>query len=344
MLLAMVVFGVVGGLLAQRLFPARLPLQDGGQQLVTTVQQVTISPSKQRTAVAEQLGKSVVTIVQQTASTTKLLGLGTIVTNDGYIVTPQSVLGPARDSQGTSLAVIDSTGAVAAVQVIGTDAVYGLTYLKLSSGVGVPIELIADEALPGTSLVTISRSLTSGAQLVGSFELQEYVLPPNEVAGGNVAPAWQRLAHGQYSTDSLAGTPLATEDGKVAGLTLDAEHGLALRAGDLKESLDRVTLGRREADPLATAGVAVRYDFVQAATSGQAGTPKFTVVVTGVKPNSPAAVAGVRSQDVIVRVGTEAVSWQKNLMTALAAPLPLEVTLLRQGEERGAVLSPVTTP
>lgn len=347
LLLAMLIFGVIGGLLAQRLLPTPLPLPEDGQQLVTTVQQVTVSPSKQRTAVAQQLGKSVVTVIQQTAGAAKLLGLGTIVTNDGYIVTPESVLVPARGGEGTSFAVIDSSGAVAAVQVIGTDAVYGLTYLKLSSGVGVPIELVADEALPGTALVSVSRSLATGAPTVGSFELQEYVVPPQDPAatGGLVAVAWQRLARGQYSAASLTGAPLANEEGKVVGLTLNAEHGLALRAVDLKESLDRVTSGRRELDPLATIGIAVDYDFAKP-TGPPAGVPQFTVTVTAVTAASPAAVAGVRSQDVIVRVGMESVSWQKNLVGMLGASLPVELTLSRQGEERTVTVSskPEITP
>lgn len=324
MLLAVMIFalGLLGGVVGQELRRSPSPIANTPDQIVTTVQQVTVSPNTNRAGIVEASGRSMVLVTQVTGTVLRTVGAGVIVTNDGLIATPVEL-------SGAQLGVIDQTGSSVPVSVVGRDTVYGITYLRLTSGVAVPVELTATEVPVGSELTVISRSAETSQARIGHYQLEEYVLP----GAGRVA-AWQRLGQGTVNLDEiLSGEPLIDEEGRLAGLLLN-EAGLMLRGSDLKESLDRVIANRREFDPLALLGMTVTYEFTTVS-----GKQQFAAVVDSVTGASPTAVAGIRSGDIMVRIGAEPIVWAKNLTMQLPTALPVSLTTSRQGVERTVTLT-----
>ncbi|MBI3255482.1 MAG: serine protease, partial [Candidatus Andersenbacteria bacterium] len=318
--------GLIGGIVGAQLVGPRLPVTtDSPDQIVSTVEQVTVSPNKNRSQVLEQGKRSIVLIGQVKGDGISYTGTGVIVTNDGLIATTALV-------SGEQIVAVDEAGKTFPLAPQGSDPLYGLTYLRLPSPVAVPIELSGVTDMTGNDLLAVSRVPQTQALETHLFHAESYRLPPEN----NNFPGWQRLLKGTLPVaDILESAPVLDEEGKLAGLLFSPQAGFVLPASEIKISLDRLAAGKREFNPFAQAGFDIAYRFSEA-TAQQPG--QFTAVVTSVTPRSAAAIAGIKAGDTISKVGDTSLAWQTPLVSQMGQGLPLTLTLTRQGAERVTTL------
>ncbi len=326
--LGITMLGMVGGIIGERLAgTAILPSVKELKPLVTNVQQVTISSNSAATVAVKNAERSVVLLAQTNGSDTKILATGLIITNDGLIVTT------SRDAQIN--AVIDAAGRSTIIDKVGADSVYGLQYFRLPNGIFSPLALTDTKAEIATQFLTVSRSPHSYQTIARPFFVSEYIVPTDAAAGST-----QVIQGTSYADNNvLMGSPLLTEDGKVAGLLLNPGAGQVVTSSDLRRSLDRVANQKREADPLALLGLTINYAYTDNLADR---TRTFTVIVQSVKPGSVTAVSGLKAGDSIRKIGETTVTVDTNIIDLLLQPLPLPITVGRAAQE--LILSFTPTP
>ena len=177
-----------------------------------------------------------------------------------------------------------------------------------------------------SELLAISRSGITFSPRVLFYQVLEMTLPPELMPRGI-----QRMLKGTPVNDTLfSGSPLVDEEGKLAGLIINPAAGLSLPVDQLRESIERVTGGRRETDPLAELGVTVRYTFAQLEGNDAR---RFVLEVTGVSTSSPAATAKLARGDLIVGIDGQELDWQQSLLKLLTRSRPLTIAVQRGGRE-----------
>ncbi len=326
--LAVVVLGMAGGMAAVRLWlPPASPLTAGGkEQLISNIQEITISPSTAAAEVVKSSHPSVVLISAESAgSQASALAAGFVITNDGLVVT-------AGRLPGVSLAAYDYRGQPVPLELIGEDKLFGLTYFRTGDSVFVPLDLRSGSVPVAHELIALTRSSDALLPRAEFFRVQELSLP-----APNAADAVQQVFNGAPLTKNvLAGTPLLDEEGRVAGIVTDAAAGLALPVTHLKASLDRITSGQRELDPFASLGFELGYTFANQARSVE---ESFAVQVLAVEAGSPAAKAGLKKGDLLMRINGKPFDWETPAVKRLAGEFPLTVTLNRDGAEAQVTLN-----
>lgn len=325
---ASVVFllGLAGGIVAQQLFPPPLPpLNTASDRLLPTVQQVTVSPNTVITDLVPRIERSIVSLARGTAADYTIVATGSVVTNDGLIVTTAE--------RETAQLAIDAEGRPLTLEFLGRDALYGFSYYRAADAVLVPLDVRGDDAVVGQELLLMAREAATFAPRVRPFRIFEFTLPE----AGDPA-AVQRVMRGAHYDDSLLdGSPLLDEEGKIAGIITDAPAGQALSALHLKSSLLRMANNQREANPLANLGLAISYSFIRVQPTE--GTT-FVAEISAITPATSAALSSLEVGDAIVRINNEALTWQNSVVQQLAAPLPFSVTIIRDGTEQQVQLQP----
>jgi hypothetical protein len=324
--------GIAGGLLGQHLNKSAVVIPRGsGDKFVTNVQQVTVTPNKNTAQLVTAASRSLLLLVPASPADAPAIGMGVMLTNDGLLATT------ATFKNDKPLMGITATGAAQPLEFVGTDAVYGLTYLREKSVVTIPVDIAADEPSVGAQLLGLGRSATSGSDEAWQTVVTSYV-----TGNDKTAPALQRLMNVQLpSSEPLAGTPLLSDDGKLVGVTVATGSGLTLSAADVQASLGRVVSNKREDNPFTTVGMVPSYGFTVDPTSGQR---QFRVTVGSVIANSPAALAGIKAQDTITNVANNPVTWTEPIITSLSAPLPLQLTVVEKGQTKSVTLALPASP
>lgn len=320
--------GIVGGIVGQWLFrPPLPPLSVAEERLVTTVQEVTISPNTAAAQVVNKVSRSVVLLATRSGTSLQTRGAAVVVTNDGLVATTAHM-------PESEVVALDDGGSLIALDTVGIDEQYGITYFRMPNSVMVPLDLRRDPLMPGTSLLRVSRSEITRHIKTAPYMVQEFILPDQDFN-----PGIQRLVLGTpIAAPLFIGAPLVDEEGRLAGITLDAT-GKILTAQSVEASLQRISNGQRELDPLAIFGVTLQYLFVPAADNS---TVSFVPRITSIVPGSPAATAGLLRGDGIVAVNDEAVTWEGNVLQQLSAPLPVRLTVMRGLEKIVVSLNAVT--
>lgn len=314
--LAVTLLGIIGGFIGQYLAPQPLLLPI--QRPTTNIQQaVTVSPSLAATTRVRDSERSVVVITTLTTDTP--LANGLVVTNDGLIVTTASL--PEGE-----LKAYTYDGHAISVTRLGVDSLYGLTYLHLGSGIFVPLELATSDPSVGSQLLVISRLLPAINPRAQLLSLTSYQLPDVGTPTGILR--WL-VSDPLPNMTSLRGSVLLNEEGKAVALLADPVAGLSLPATILQSSIDRWLTQKQELDPAARLGLSLNYTFITVGDSR-----RFVVQIHGVKTFSAAATAGLKINDLISAINGEPLTWEKNILSQLSAPLPLHITVVRQGQEQ----------
>ena len=319
----MVLLGMGGGVLVNLVWsPTVMPLTDGQELITTTVQEVTISPNKAAKEIVEKADKSIVSIIDVTNKS--VIANGVVVTNDGLIVTSASL-------PKTDLTAIDYLGMEAPLSRVGEDELYGLTYLKFKEGVVGPLDVRKDSLTAGSELLVLSRARLTSLPQVDKWQLKEWVLPP-EISPQGIQRVWRGTALGDPTATSSA---LVDDDGRLAGLIMNGPAGLAITADDVLISLQRLAQGQRETDPLRDFGVTLHYGLETGGTTGR----KFVAQVTGVEADTPAALAGLKTQDVITEINGHQLSWDRSVVGLMAEQPIRSLTVNRGNREESLELS-----
>lgn len=325
LVVGLAVVGFAGGLLAVWWFsPNPLPLPDANDQLITTIQEVTLSPS---IAAAENVARHSrsVMLLSRTGQPEQLLGTGFVVTSDGLVAT-------TADVTGGPVTALDENGQTSELALVGQDSVFGFTYLRASGGVFVPFEVRDSDPGAGATLLALSQNPETLTARVQTYFVEEHRLPETGEPAG-----WQRLLGGTELTEAtVVGSPLLDDEGRVAGIVLPGRNGRAVTGTLLRLSLTRVAEGSLEQNPFAELGIDAIYRF----TPDAEGVRAFTVAVEGVQPGSVAAAQGIRAGDVIVTIDNEPPLWENPIYTRLAKGQPTTLQVRRGEVVRTVTLTP----
>ncbi len=314
-MISIVGISLLSGFLAAWWWQPNLAPLPASDRLVTTIQEVTISPSTamQESVVRHQ--RSVV-LLARAAKVEQVLGTGLVATSDGLIATTASL--PSEP-----LVMLDDAGKTRTLEVVGRDVVFGITYLRAGNGVFVPLEMRDSDVLVGTTLLMLSRNPETLAARAEPVFIEEYRLPEKIDPVG-----WQRLLGGAELTEgAAAGSPLLDDEGRVAAVVLSERNGRLLPSTLLRFSLDRVASGQLEENPYDYFGLALDYTFAPGKELAQ----EYQVAVESVRPESSAAQQGIRAGDVIVTLREKPLTWDTPAFSAFQEKQPL-VIQVRRGE------------
>ncbi|MEW6694630.1 MAG: trypsin-like peptidase domain-containing protein [Pseudomonadota bacterium] len=270
------------------------------------------------------------------------LGSGVIVSPAGYILTNNHVVEGADE-----ILVQLSDGRQAPAQVIGTDPDTDLAVLRV--------------ALTDLPVIVLGRSEL--------LEVGDRVLAIGNPFGvgqtvtAGIVSALGRNQLGINTFENFIQTDAAINPGNSGGALVDAEgHLVGINTAIYSRSGGSMGIGF--AIPVATAREVMEAIVRDGAvTRGWIGvepqelTPELAehfdmpraqgVVVTGVLQGGPAAQAGIRPGDIIVRVGDTPVQSVAGLLSAVAALTPgvaAEVTVLRREGTRTLTVVPARRP
>jgi S1-C subfamily serine protease len=289
-------------------------------------------------AVAERVLPSVVSLRHAAGS-----GSAVALTGDGLLVTSAHVIGRGR----IGTAVFDN-GAELPYELVGRDRLSDLAVVRVPES-NLPAAELGDAAAlrVGQLVVAVGSPLGfAGSVSAGVISALGRSLPT--VEGRRV-----RVVEGVIQTDAAlhpgnSGGALATSDARVMGInTAVVGPGVGQGLG-LAVPLDSTTMAVLGA--LITRG---RVDRAELGLSGgsRALPPRVAdrlgrrrgVEVTSVVAGGPAALAGVRPEDIVVALDgqpVEAVSDMQRLLTGDRAGRTIEAQLVRGGEVLGVAVVP----
>lgn len=273
-------------------------------------------------------------------------GSGAILTADGYVVTNHHV---AARAKWLTVTLADKEEVDATL--VGTDPLADIAVIKLAPRTtpyptlrwGDSSKLrVGDPVLAVGSPLAFSQSFTSG--IVSNTEL---ILSEASTGGGRMAldgedvgsfVRW--IAHDARILHGNSGGPLVNLAGEIIGVN-EIEVGLSgaipsLVAQSVVEQLIKTGQVTR-----ASIGAALQPRLKSSnATTG--------ALVGSLHPGSPAAKAGLKPGDLLLKIGETAldikvpedVPLTNQLIAALPLGAPLPVTFLRDGQEQKAQLTP----
>ena len=251
-------------------------------------------------------------------------GTGFVVDGKGHIVTAAHVVEGA-----SSISVKFQDGTTRTAKVLGTDEATdvavlsidpsGLTLHPLALGSSASLS-IGDEVAAIGDPFTYDRSLSTGVV----SGLDRTISAPN---GFTVAHAIQTDA---ALNPGNSGGPVLDASGRVIGIVDQiATNGSSQTSTGVGFAVP-IDLVRSELSKL-EAGQTVRHAYLGVSTS-DLGTGTAGALIQNVSSSGPAASAGLRSGDVVTRIGSAAIKGTNDLVAAVAAHAPgdrVQVTVKR---------------
>ncbi len=326
--IVIILLGIAGGFVGQKLSrPILPPLTSDSNQIVSTMQSVTISPNTAVTEIVAAAERSVLLLgPARSISERTTIASGFVVTNDGLLVSASGL--PAVD-----LTAYDGSGRNLRLERIGDDPLFGLTYFKIPDNVVVPLDVRKNDSEAGEQLFIISRDRHSFKPTVVPYFVNNLEIP-----GTNTPKGLQRIMTGTKNNAPLIrGAPLLDDNEKLAGIVIDPEAGIVVPVNHVLASVSRITKNQREQDQFVNLGLGVTYGFV----SSDQQAVKFGVTVSSVVPQSPSGLAGIQRGDLLLQVNGTDITWNQPLISLLAQELPMRLTLSRAGEHREVILKQV---
>lgn len=275
-------------------------------------------------------------------------GSGAVITPEGHVVTNHHVAGHAKvikctfDDKTELDAVLVGTDALTDIAVLLLKPKEPRTFAVAEWGDSDAIQ-VGDPVLSMGSPQAISQSVTSG--IISNTEM---ILPEwmerwggMELDGENVGALVRWIAHDADIYGGNSGGPLVDLSGKIVGIN-EMRFGLSgAIPGNLAHNVSEQIIANGEVRR-AWIGVDVQPRL------------KYSIEATGalvasVLSDSPAAKAGIKAGDTITSIGGEAVSVKFGeelpafnlLVNRLAVDKPVDVVLLRDGNEQTISVTPV---
>ena len=270
------------------------------------------------------------------------LGSGVIVSANGYILTNNHVVENADEIE---VSLNDSRHARA--KVIGTDPDSDLAVLKIDLE-RLPVIILgnSDAIQVGDQVLAIGNPFGVG-----------------QTVTGGIVSALGRNQLGINTFENFIQTDAAINPGNSGGALVDT-NGNLLGINSAIYSRSGGSMGIGFAIPVATAKLVLEGIVKDGqVTRGWIGvepnelSPELAetfdikaqsgVIITGVLQNAPAAQAGIKPGDVIVRVGTKSVENVSELLSSVAALKPgtaVKFGVLRRGEKMELSVTPGLRP
>jgi putative serine protease PepD len=266
-------------------------------------------------------------------------GTGFVVDGKGHIVTAAHVVEGA-----SSISVKFQDGTTRTAKVLGTDEATdvavlsvdpsGLTLHPLALGSSASLS-IGDQVAAIGDPFTYDRSLSTGVV----SGLDRTISAPN---GFTVAHAIQTDA---ALNPGNSGGPVLDTSGRVIGIVDQiATNGSSQTSSGVGFAVP-IDLVRSELSKL-EAGQTVRHAYLGVSTS-DLGTGTAGALIQSVTSSGPAAGAGLRSGDVVTRIGSATIKGTNDLVAAVAAHAPgdrVQVTVKRGSNTQTVTVTLGTQP
>jgi hypothetical protein len=229
--------------------------------------------------------------------------IGLVLDTQGHILVPICVEREAFDPNGVRCAV--GPGQMATARFVGSDRQTNITLLKLDKPLGAPVKLTPGVPQEGTLTMFLAPNSGVGRLMIWTNELKDW------------------------------GVVVAMEGG-VYGF---ARHGQFLSAAACKPAIDQLLkVGTVKRPKLGLEVKWVQSDDPSRETDAALGTQP-AVRVNDVAADSPAASAGLKTGDLILRVNDQPVGDPSSFAAALSDPAPkASVKFLRDGREQTLTL------
>jgi len=318
------IVGTLGGLVGSRFSGSpRQPLTSNRDQIVTTVQEVSISPSKVTQELVAEHERSVFLLARGTTASASVFAVASVITNDGLLASIHP------EGKGDVFG-IDTTGALIPLETVGRDVVYDIYYYRLRDGVVAPLDLAQANPTVGARSLAIWRSQETNTPIAQERMITEIILPRS-----NHAVGVQQV--GRLNSELvLSGTPLLDDTGALVGLA-DAAAQTTIMIEDIRRSMERITTGNRETNPYDKFGFTPEFLFSPASDSVPA---TFRVEIASVASRTPAA-GQLLAGDTLLAVSDTETTWGDSLVELLSQSQSVEVTISR-GEQEQTVSLQVT--
>ena len=268
-----------------------------------------------------------------TAASPSIVGIGARVRGSGVVVADGRVLTNAHNLRGDEVTVTFADGRSVRGRVAGTDVDGDLAVIDVDTA-GIPAIAWA-HAQAGVGSVVFGLSATQGG--------------PARVTVGTVSavnrafrgPGGRRISGSIEHTAPMAagssGGPIVDASGELVGLNthrIGEGFYLARQAdADLHERVEALSGGRSVERP--RLGVEVAPSHVARRLRRSVGLPERDgLLVRGIEDGSPAAGAGIREGDLIIRIAGADVADADSLLDAMAgAKGRVEILVVRGAEE-----------
>ena len=273
-------------------------------------------------------------------------GSGVVISKDGYVITNKHVVPDGVNSVN----VIMSDGKeYKNVKVIGRDPANDIAFIKIDGVTDLTPANIGDsnKVEPGQQVVAVGNALGSFRNSVTSGIISGIGRP---LTASDESGSTSEQLEDMFQTDAAinpgnSGGPLVNLKGEVIGIntavSLEGQGiGFAIPINVAKAEINSVISKGK----ISKAYIGVRYVSITGEIAEELKLPVTVgALVSGgsgqpaVVPNSPAAKAGLKANDIIVKVNTTPIGDGRGLATLLAQYLPgdkVELTVLRDGKEQ----------
>ncbi len=329
--------------------------RDGHSEIETSTsdQEVKTVDSPDWTAVAADASKSVVSI-QARGAEGEALGSG-FVYKDDHIVTNNHVVAPG-DSAQSQISVVFSNGSSVAAKIVGRDPITDIAVLKLST----KPEGLSPLPIGDSSGLTVGEPVMALGNPLGLADtvttgivsaLNRPVATQQKGSGGeaDISTITNAIQVDAAINPGNSGGPLINAAGKFVGVnssiatmpTSEGEQAGSIGIGFAIPATQAVYI----ADQLISSGKAKHAYLGVNITSGSVENDGITMgaaVVSKVEDGSPAAAAGVRKDDAIVKAGGTTVNSAISLQALVRAQKDgqeLPLTIIRDGKTKEVTVS-----
>lgn len=303
--------------------------------------------------VASKVTPGVVSIVTEIKSTgffgqsytANAAGTGMIVSNDGYILTNKHVI----EGASTVQVVLDNGTAYTEVEVVGTDPLNDIAFLKIKDAKDLPTVRLGD-----------SKTVSAGEQVIAiGNALGQY---QNTITAGVISGTGRSLTatSSDYSTSETltdmiqtdaainsgnSGGPLVNAAGEVIGIntatSTDADGiGFAIPISSVKGMLKNIIEnGKPERAYIGiyyitiTPDVAKAYDLPVDAGAYLYSASQYSAVIAG----GPGDKAGLKEKDIIVSINGIKLGQAGSVSSIIGEYMPgdtIQLKVLRDGKEK----------
>ncbi|HYO20174.1 MAG TPA: S1C family serine protease [Dermatophilaceae bacterium] len=249
--------------------------------------------------------------------------IGTRGRGTGFVIAPGKVLTNAHNLRDRTTQVRFADERTVQGKVIGSDVDGDLVVLEVDTADIAPLEWAAEPPSPGHIVVAVTAGRHRRRVTWGQITATEAGF-----RGPRGRPISGALEHTAPCAAGSSGAPVLDREGRVLGInTHRLEHGFYLaRAADsgLRKVIDAMAAGRT-VEPVKL-GVALAPPYVAARLRGAVGlAERDGLLVREVADGGPAAIAGIKKGDLLVRAGDKDLRVPEDLFAVLGK--------LRTGDE-----------
>jgi len=338
--------GVVSGALGGALY-----VRYGAAQIPVTKQQVEVQESSAAINVVKQVSPSVVSITSTSTAqsffggdqTVEGAGTGIIITSGGLIMTNKHVVADT----GASYTVFTSTGKQYAATVVARDPINDLAFVKINASGLKPVTLgDSSNLVVGQSVIAIGNALGQfqNTATTGIISGLGRPIVADDSGDGSDSESLQDLIQTDAAINpGNSGGPLVNLEGQVIGINTAVSGsgqniGFAIPINEVKSQVSSVESQGKIVQPY----IGVEYVPITADLASQDNLPVTQgayISSNGTNPaivsGSPADKAGLKSGDIITKVGSSSVDDSHSLTSLVGQHKvgdTIALTILRSGK------------